>query len=82
MYNSANMKWTAEKSFRVGSRISWVSSAGYREGAIKEIFLAPSAAQKMQVWATISYTGKHGMRDVTICADDHSLKMLQVKTLV
>jgi len=79
MNNSANMKWTAPKFLRVGSLISWVSAAGYREGTIKEIFLAPSAAQTIQTWATISYEGKNGKRSVTICADDHSLKMFQVK---
>jgi hypothetical protein len=63
----------------IGDMVGWSSAAGYKEGKIKNIVLARTAADTLVPWIDIEYKiARDCYNSVRLCATEQNLKMMKV----
>lgn len=62
----------------IGSRIGYMSAAGYRQGTVENVSLAPAQSGEIVPWLIVNVDHQ---RKVQLCASPQSLKMLKVHSV-
>ena len=62
---------------KVGTKVRWESSAGKKEGVVRELYLAPNGYYDYVPWFIIEIETHSSVYDVTMCATQEYMNMMK-----